>query len=144
MRLASADETGMTGRLPVPQQRRVLHPIPPTPTPLSGAIVSGSTGPFDLEGEVEAPCSVSLGYDEAVRLSQLPLPVKSEEPQKRNRCNTPPFHFSPTDLSLLSHSHCTHSLVVIRQVALVNILDFSSRLLFYCFGNGWRLSLFFT
>lgn len=105
MRLASVDETEMTGRLPVPQQRRVLHPIPPTPTPLSGAIVSGSTGPVDLEGEVEAPCSISLGNDGAVRLSQLPLPFKTEEPQKRNRYNTSPFHFSPNDLCLLSHGH---------------------------------------
>lgn len=92
MRLASVDETEMTGRLPVLQQRRVLHP---PPTPHSGAIVPGLTGPVDWEGEVEAPCSVSLGNDGAVRLGQLPLPFKIEEPKKRNQYNASPFHFFP-------------------------------------------------
>lgn len=119
MRLASVDETEMTGRLPVLQQRRVLHPIPPTPppTPHSSAIVPGSTGPVDLEGEVEAPCSVSLGNDEAAHLSQLPLPFKTEEPQKRNRYNTSPFNFFfffLRDLCLLSHGPCTRSLVSLQ------------------------------
>lgn len=49
------------------------HLIPPThpPTPLSGAIVCSSIGPVGLEGAVEAPCSISLGNDEAVHLCQL-------------------------------------------------------------------------
>lgn len=135
MRLASVDETEMTGRLPVLQQRQssiLFHPPPP---PHSGAIVPGLTGPVVWEGEVEDPRSVSLGNDGAVRLGQLPLPFKTEEPKKRNRYNASPFNlfFFSDDLCVLSHGHCTHSLVVLRQVASGNMLDFSGLLLLYCF-----------
>lgn len=83
MRLASVDETEMTGRLPVLQQQRVLHLIPPTPTPCSGASVPGLTGPVDLEGELEVPCSISLRNDESVCLSQLLFPFKTQAPPKK-------------------------------------------------------------
>lgn len=137
----------MTGRLPIPRQRRVLHQIPPLPTPpslhplpLSLARVGRSAR------KVRWRLRVSPGNDESVPLSQLPLPFKTDELQNRNQYNTPPlniyiFFFSFSDFYLVSHGHCTHSLVVFRQVAPGNTLDFSGLLLLYCLWNAQRLSV---
>lgn len=137
MRLASVDETEMTGRLPIPQQRRVLHHIPPLPTPPSLHPPPLSLArPGRSARKVRWRLCVSPGNDEAVRLSQLPLPFKTDKLQNRNQYNTPPLNinifFSFSDFYLLSHGHCTRSLVVFRQVAPGNTLDFSGLLLLYC------------
>lgn len=64
-------------------------PSTPTHPPHSGAIVCGSIGPVGLEGAVEAPCSISLGNDEAVHLCHLQFPSKLQAPppppKKRER-----------------------------------------------------------
>lgn len=60
------------------------NPTHPT-TPHSGAIVCGSIGPVGLEGAVEAPCSISLGNDEAVHLCQLQFPSKLQAPPQKRK-----------------------------------------------------------
>lgn len=130
MRLASVDETEMTGRLPVLQQRRVLHPmLPPAraPVPLSLARPGRSTG--KVRWRLPA---VTLGNDGAVRLGQLALAFKTEEPQK-GEIDIMHLRFIilfSDDSCALSHGHCTHSLVVFRQVLLAYMLWFPA---YYCF-----------
>lgn len=107
------------------------HP-PPTPAP-----VLSLAGLCQLTGKVRwrlpAPSlwvmmrlSVSVSYR---------TPSKQKSPKKEIDIMHPHFisffFLFSDDLCVLSHSHCTHSLVVFRQVTSGNMLDFY--LVCYCF-----------